>query len=565
MKESKMKGKICRVGLTLFTALLLMFIFTLSALAAGSAKITTTAEQYGAAPCTVKVDVGSYFDDAAVVGIQGEGQTTGAVVDEGYIEFYLTKHGSFTVSDTGKTVVSMTLTDNLGSQSTDNDAYKGTGNGMKEKPLTVLADFANLASDVKKLQATWKGYNVFAGFDTVGTTARNSGAVKKILVEDRDETTGKLLGSFYVDGSQWQATQEADKGPYYMNYLLDPTDEYITSGYALDNHYSYTGNAAGGEERRTSALKLIKSVRDSKDSALFVQSRLRDYAGPITFKIYVGGLGKFEPGDTVGIAYLLGSSNRNVYHGIKPDLATLLADEPTYSKYYQDAGLTSIVDTDGYLSFTLYNGGYFALSKVTGGSSGTVWKMPDYSGVSSDDSTSAAEVYFSDVPIKHWAYVDIYAMAQEGVISGYADGTFKPFGNITKGEFLKLLLTVLNKTIQSGESGFTDADNSWAKDYVYTACQLGIVSDANGGAFGVNEDINREQVAVMICKAKSLPPLATDGFNDDDQISSWAKGYIGACKAGKYISGDADGNFRPQVLLTRAEAAAVIHKINNLG
>ena len=562
--NNTMKPYITKAALCLLMAISIVFSLATVVSASGSTTISTTAEEFGEAPCTVKVDVGSSFSDAAVVSINGNGQETGAVVDEGYIEFYVTEHGGFTVKDTGETVESMSLTGNLESTSPE-VTCRGAGNGTAEQPLTILADFANLASDVQKLQATWKSFNVFAGFDTTGTTARDTSSVKKILVEDRDTETGRLLGSFYIDGALWEVTQSADKGPYYMNYLLDPADEYITSGYALDNHYSYTSNAVGGAERKELALELLKSVRDSDDSALFVQSRLREYAGPITYTIYVGDLGKFESGDTVGITYLLGSSNRNIYHGIKPDFETLLEEEPTYSQYYQDVNLTAVVDEDGYLTFTLYNGGYFALTRVTGSDTAAVWEMPDYSDIDNETDSSTGDIYFTDVPLKHWAYIDIYAMAQEGIINGYSDGTFKPSGNITRAEFVKLLITALNIQVQTGDTDFNDVQGHWAGDYIYTACKLGITSGLSDTEFGVNERITREQMVVMICKAKDITPFSTDGFTDDEQVSDWAKGYIGACADAKYVSGYEDGSFRPQNVLTRAEAAAVIHKIYNIG
>ena len=40
---------------------------------------------------------------------------------------------------------------------------------------------------------------------------------------------------------------------------------------------------------------------------------------------------------------------------------------------------------------------------------------------------------FSDVPTSHWAYEQINRCVQDGIVSGYADGTFKPGNPVSYG------------------------------------------------------------------------------------------------------------------------------------
>lgn len=45
----------------------------------------------------------------------------------------------------------------------------------------------------------------------------------------------------------------------------------------------------------------------------------------------------------------------------------------------------------------------------------------------------AATPTFSDVPTSHWAYEQINRCVQDGIVSGYADGTFKPGNPVSYG------------------------------------------------------------------------------------------------------------------------------------
>ena len=48
---------------------------------------------------------------------------------------------------------------------------------------------------------------------------------------------------------------------------------------------------------------------------------------------------------------------------------------------------------------------------------------------------------FKDVAASYWAYDEITALSGKKVIEGYADGTFKPEGKVTREEFAKMIIT----------------------------------------------------------------------------------------------------------------------------
>lgn len=56
-------------------------------------------------------------------------------------------------------------------------------------------------------------------------------------------------------------------------------------------------------------------------------------------------------------------------------------------------------------------------------------------------------VMFPDVPKNHWAYETIKAMAAQGLIEGYPDGTFGGDRTMTRYEFAQIIYRVIQKGI----------------------------------------------------------------------------------------------------------------------
>ena len=53
---------------------------------------------------------------------------------------------------------------------------------------------------------------------------------------------------------------------------------------------------------------------------------------------------------------------------------------------------------------------------------------------------------FSDVPADHWAYGYVEAAYSSGVVSGYSNGTFMPGATVTRAQFSKMLTLTLQQT-----------------------------------------------------------------------------------------------------------------------
>ncbi|MGI6424163.1 MAG: S-layer homology domain-containing protein [Tepidanaerobacteraceae bacterium] len=172
--------------------------------------------------------------------------------------------------------------------------------------------------------------------------------------------------------------------------------------------------------------------------------------------------------------------------------------------------------------------------------------------------TAQAAAELNDIS-DHWAEDTITKWIQQGLITGYTDGTFRPDKSITRAEFM----TLVNKAFEFNEKaaiGFSDvAPNDWFYDEIAKAVKAGYISGYQDGTAKPNQEISRQEAAVALCKALNLElQNNVDQFADKDSIPNWSRPYIGALAAKGYMGGYPDGTFRPERHITRAETVTML-------
>lgn len=317
-----------------------------------------TIAENGDFPCKMKtcIYVGDKFKNAEILSIKGNGIDTASVVDRGYIYFYVNKGGTYKVGSTTNTVTSKTVDDAklISESSRDNmyttQNYKGENSfGTKDEPLTLLGKLDDF------FWASWRSINTVAGYSSAMNATEASYDPSKLMnvsIEYRSPSTGKLIASIGINGAEWRMTPENMKGPYYLDYKLNPSKEIIEK--TLKAHSLYIGKYA---DRRKEAVETLTSISESPNATLFLMSRTREFAGAINYKIDMSNY--YKPGDIIHFKYLLGSCNGDLYHGKAAKNAELLTQESTYSRYDADY----VVDSLGYVTFPLYTGGFFVFTK----------------------------------------------------------------------------------------------------------------------------------------------------------------------------------------------------------
>lgn len=163
----------------------------------------------------------------------------------------------------------------------------------------------------------------------------------------------------------------------------------------------------------------------------------------------------------------------------------------------------------------------------------------------------------------HWAESLIKQAVKLGFVDGYEDGTFKPEGKVTRGEFVHML----NKAFKLEQSNdawtFEDPAQSWAVQSIKNAAAAGIVDGFEDGTFRPEAPISRAEMAVMIARASGwkLSDAAITTFADDKQLPSWARGAIAALQENGIVEGKEGNHFDPAGESTRAESTAVMLRL----
>ena len=183
---------------------------------------------------------------------------------------------------------------------------------------------------------------------------------------------------------------------------------------------------------------------------------------------------------------------------------------------------------------------------------------------------NSIERIFPDVPMNYWAAENVRFVYENGIMTGDAEGSFRPDDSITREEWAKVVLSAFAIDTGDGECDFEDVDKSeWYYSFVAKAYMLGIVNGYDENRFGTGQTLTREDAVVMMYR---MTRLARDiraiqpadlTFTDAADISDYALEAVRMFVSAGVINGYESGKFIPQGNITRAEAAKIICSLLN--
>ncbi|SDT13642.1 S-layer homology domain-containing protein [Paenibacillaceae bacterium GAS479] len=123
------------------------------------------------------------------------------------------------------------------------------------------------------------------------------------------------------------------------------------------------------------------------------------------------------------------------------------------------------------------------------------------------EATAASALAFKDVKKESWDYSTVATAVYAGYVNGYEDGTFRPSGKVTRQEAAVMLAKASDVEGSAGaESTFIDKDalGVWSRSYVAALASQGILGGYPDGSFRPAGQLTRAEAVTAISKAVKL-------------------------------------------------------------
>ena len=208
------------------------------------------------------------------------------------------------------------------------------------------------------------------------------------------------------------------------------------------------------------------------------------------------------------------------------------------------------------------SGGGSGSKKNTSGGGFTAQVTP----VTKPEPSDEKEPAFTDLTSVEWAVEAISDLNEKNIINGKEEGKFYPNDNITREEYVKILVLAFNVYDSNAVCSFGDiSGNDWFAPYVASASKAGFVTGISDLEFGVGIPVTREDAATMLYRLiKASQDGAENGdlleFADSDEISEYARDAVSALSKLGIVNGMSDSMFCPGEFCSRAQAAKMIYE-----
>jgi len=180
---------------------------------------------------------------------------------------------------------------------------------------------------------------------------------------------------------------------------------------------------------------------------------------------------------------------------------------------------------------------------------------------------------FTDVKDDDWFQPYVTSLAEWHIVSGFRNkegkltGEFKPGNSVTVAEVLKMAMAAIEidtSTCGTSTPTHTEAKGHWAQMYVTCGekMKMRILSQKT---IDLNRTATRAEVVSIVLdvfgdEAPALLSSFKDTMNSPYESDIAYARLLGIVSGDKDMSGKATGNFRPNMLILRAEVAKVVYE-----
>lgn len=193
-----------------------------------------------------------------------------------------------------------------------------------------------------------------------------------------------------------------------------------------------------------------------------------------------------------------------------------------------------------------------------------------------------------DVDYSSWYGSGVTFSTEQGLMSGYADGTFGVGKPLTRAQLATILwrnaepaaASAYDKGIAENQTGLADvASHEWYTGAANWAVAQGVVNgyanEDGSRSFAPDDPVTTEQLASILANYRGGGAVAEadlaqlDSLTDGGDVSPWARQSVAWAKATGLINGyandDGTRTLRPQEEVPRERAASILMNAFNLG
>ncbi len=164
-----------------------------------------------------------------------------------------------------------------------------------------------------------------------------------------------------------------------------------------------------------------------------------------------------------------------------------------------------------------------------------------------------------------WSYDAIDAVEEEGIMTGFGDGSFQPEKILNRAEALVLIFRTkgLEYEDTSARPQFSDVpEGEWFSDAVAEATNQGWITGFPDGTFRPGQELNRAEFSTLLMRAFDMES-DPDNIPEFDDVPSqtWYSEAVYCMHKNELIRRSRSRDFRPEEGMSRAEAAWMISQI----
>ena len=322
----------------------------------------------------------------------------------------------------------------------------------------------------------------------------------------------------------------------------------------------YTGTHAATSWISQRAVTVPKGATVKYLTEMMLNNAEIDYVTNGVYISEINGIGEFDNGPDSGWLYRKNGEIANVGYG-----DCVLSDGDVIKWFY----------TDDYTKETGYEGGWDAVNSRSKATTNEKTEDANNDNENKEEdiaanqdvipvNAKASEVY-KDVSADSWYENAVSFVTEKNLFKGVSETEFAPDAEMTRAMLVTVLFRLENPDNSETAYSFADVDKSeWYADAVAWAAKFGVVSGISETEFAPNDNITREQMAVIIYRYAKLKGYDTQinsnlsGFSDNGEISDYAIDALKWANGEEIIMGVSDTSISPKSTATRAQVAAIL-------